>query len=83
MKRFFKFIVAIVGYIGKVIDMEVTPYNDYMEAARKTGSKHARAEAIGFAIVTYTVAAAVVVATFTILYWAVVLLWAATPQAWW
>ena len=83
MKEIFKFFIALCGYIGKIIDMEVTPYHDYLESARKNGSKHAKAEAIGFAAITYTVAAAVVVATFIALYWAIVFLWAATPQAWW
>lgn len=83
MKEMFKIFVALVGYIGKVIDCEVAPYNDYLEAARKTGSKHARAEAIGFAVVIYIIAAAVVAAIMIALYWAIVWLWATTPQSWW
>ena len=83
MKKFFRFIVALCGYIGKLIDMEVTPYHDYLEAARKNGSRHAKMEAIIFASVTYTIAAAVVAAILIALYWAIVFLWAATPQGWW
>lgn len=83
MKEMFKIFVALVGYIGKVIDCEVTPYSDYKAAAQKNGSKHAKAEAIGFAIITYIIAAAVVVAILIALYWAIVFLWAATPQGWW
>ena len=83
MKNAFKFVIALVGYIGKVIDCEVTPYSDYMEAAKKTGSKHAKMEAVIFASITYTVAAVVVAAILIALYWAIVFLWAATPQGWW
>lgn len=83
MKGFFKFIVALVGYVGKVIDMEVSPYHDYLTAAQKNGSKHAKTEAALFASVTYLIAAVTVAAIMLALYWALVVLWAATPQSWW
>ena len=83
MKEMCKIIVALVGYIGRIIDCKVSPYSDYKAAAQKNGSRHAKMEAVIFASITYLIAVATVAAIMLALYWALVVLWAATPQSWW